>query len=153
MDYSPPGFSVHGDSPDKNTGVGCHVLLQGILPTQGLNQHLLCLLHWQAGPLPLAPPGKPKCILVEHKSKTCPNNSKGPREKPPGRRASWPDCPVGDESGLVLVSQSLPGEGAALTGTQRRTSDWGTGDKGHMSGEDRPARAFEKGSFSPPRNS
>ena len=27
MDYSPPGFSVHGDSPGKNTGVGCHALL------------------------------------------------------------------------------------------------------------------------------
>ena len=35
MDYSPPGSSVHGDSPDKNTGVGCHALLQGIFPTQG----------------------------------------------------------------------------------------------------------------------
>ena len=28
------------DSPGKNTGVGCHVLLQGIFPTQGLNLHL-----------------------------------------------------------------------------------------------------------------
>ena len=45
------------DSPDKNTGVGCQALLQGIFPTQELNQHLLCLLHWQAGSLPLAPPG------------------------------------------------------------------------------------------------
>ena len=35
MDCSPPGSSVHGDSPGKNTGVGCHVLLQGIFPTQG----------------------------------------------------------------------------------------------------------------------
>ena len=34
-------------------------LLQGIFPTQGLNLHLFCLLHWQAGSLPLAPPGKP----------------------------------------------------------------------------------------------
>ena len=25
------------DSPGKNTGVGCHFLLQGIFPTQGLN--------------------------------------------------------------------------------------------------------------------
>ena len=25
------------DSPGKNTGVGCHALLQGIFPTQGLN--------------------------------------------------------------------------------------------------------------------
>ena len=46
------------DSPDKNTGVGCHALLQGIFPTQGLNLHLLCLLHWQVGSLPLVPPGK-----------------------------------------------------------------------------------------------
>ena len=42
------------DFPDKNTGVGCHFLLQGILPTQGLNP---CLLHWQMDSLPLAPPG------------------------------------------------------------------------------------------------
>ena len=28
MDFSPSGSSVHGDSPGKNTGVGCHVLLQ-----------------------------------------------------------------------------------------------------------------------------
>ena len=33
--------------PGKNTGVGCHILLQGIFLTQGLNLHLLCLLHWQ----------------------------------------------------------------------------------------------------------
>ena len=42
------------DFPDKNTGVGCHFFLQGILPTQGLNP---CLLHWQMDSLPLAPPG------------------------------------------------------------------------------------------------
>ena len=29
------------DSPGKNTGVGCHFLLQGIFPTQGSNSHLL----------------------------------------------------------------------------------------------------------------
>ena len=28
MDCSLPGSSVHGDSPSKNTGVGCHALLQ-----------------------------------------------------------------------------------------------------------------------------
>ena len=42
-----------------NTGVGCHALLQGIFPTQGLNPRFLCLLHWQVGSLPLALPGKP----------------------------------------------------------------------------------------------
>ena len=38
MDCSPPGSSVLGDSPGKNTGVGCHALLQGIFPTQGSTQ-------------------------------------------------------------------------------------------------------------------
>ena len=36
MDYSPPGYTVHG-IPSKNTGVGSHALSQGIFPTQGLN--------------------------------------------------------------------------------------------------------------------
>ena len=40
MDCSSPGSSVHGDSPGKNTGVGCHALLQGIFPTQGSNPGL-----------------------------------------------------------------------------------------------------------------
>ena len=39
---SPSGSSVHGDSPGKNTGVGCHTLvLQGIFQTQGSNPGLL----------------------------------------------------------------------------------------------------------------
>ena len=48
------------DFPGKNTGVGCHFLLQGIFPSQGLNPHLLHPLYWQADSLPLAPPGKPQ---------------------------------------------------------------------------------------------
>ena len=52
-DCSPPGSSVHDDSPGKNTGVGSHFLLQGIFPTQRLNRHLSHLLHWQADYLPL----------------------------------------------------------------------------------------------------
>ena len=40
MDCGPPGPSVHGDSPGKNTGVGSHFLLQGIFLTQGLNPGL-----------------------------------------------------------------------------------------------------------------
>ena len=41
IDSNPPSSSVHRDSPGKNTGMGCHALLQGIFPTQGLNQDLL----------------------------------------------------------------------------------------------------------------
>ena len=37
MDCSPQGSSVHGNSPGKDTRVGCHALLQGIFPTQGSN--------------------------------------------------------------------------------------------------------------------
>ena len=40
MDCSLPGSILHGDSPDKNTGLGCYVLHQGIFPTQGLNPGL-----------------------------------------------------------------------------------------------------------------
>ena len=54
MDYSPPGFSVQGIFPDKNTGVSCHFLLQGFFPTQGLNPGLL---HWQSDSLPVSHQG------------------------------------------------------------------------------------------------
>ena len=53
MDCNPPGSFVHRDSPGKNTGVGCHVLLQGNLPNPGTKnrgllhcrQILYCLSH------------------------------------------------------------------------------------------------------------
>ena len=41
MDCSLPGSSVHGYSPGKNAGLGCHALFQGTFPTQGLNPGLL----------------------------------------------------------------------------------------------------------------
>ena len=48
MDCSPPGSSVYGDSPGKHTGVACHVLVQGIFPTQGSS------------------PGLPHCMRTNH---------------------------------------------------------------------------------------
>ena len=47
------------DSPGKNTGVGCYFFLWGYSPTQGLNPHLLHLLHWQTVSLPLSHLGSP----------------------------------------------------------------------------------------------
>ena len=47
------GFSTQG-----YTGVGCHILLWRIFPTQGLNPGLLHLLHWHADSLPLSHLGK-----------------------------------------------------------------------------------------------
>ena len=37
--------SIQRDTPHKNTGVGCHALLQEIFPAQGSNLPLLHLLH------------------------------------------------------------------------------------------------------------
>ena len=44
------------DSPNKNIGVACHALLQGIFLTQGSNPPLL---QMRAGSLPLELPGNP----------------------------------------------------------------------------------------------
>ena len=47
------------DSPGKNTGVGCHFVLQEIFPTHGLNLHVL---YWQTDYLPL--------MIIAHQNKT-----------------------------------------------------------------------------------
>ena len=60
MDCSPPGSCVHGDAPGKNTGVGCHALLQGIFPTQGSNPGLP---HCRQILLQSEPLGKPLATL------------------------------------------------------------------------------------------
>ena len=57
---SPTRLLCPCDSPGKNSGVGCHALLQGIFLTQESNLRLLHLLHWLKSSLPLAPPGKPR---------------------------------------------------------------------------------------------
>ena len=68
MDCSPPGSSLcPWDFPGKNTGVGCHFLLQEIFPPQGLNPHLL---HWQVDSLPLSHEGIPIYIHI-HILKCC----------------------------------------------------------------------------------
>ena len=47
-----PEYSLENiHSLGKNTGVGCHFLLQGIFLTQGSN---LSLLYWQVDSLPLS---------------------------------------------------------------------------------------------------
>ena len=49
VDCNPWGSSVHGVSPGKYTGVGCHAFLQGIFPIQGSNPglpHCQLILHW-----------------------------------------------------------------------------------------------------------
>ena len=57
-------WTVACQLPLKNTGVGCHALIQGIFPIQGSNECLICLLYWQVASLPLVPPGKPSPVVV-----------------------------------------------------------------------------------------
>ena len=51
--------------PGKNTGVGCHALLQGIFPTLGSNLSLLHLMHWQAGSFPSRHLGRLFCNVLQ----------------------------------------------------------------------------------------
>ena len=57
----PMGFPLSRDFPGKNTGVGCHALLQGILQTQGSNSHLL---HCRWVLYPLSHLGSPTCVQL-----------------------------------------------------------------------------------------
>ena len=70
--------------PWDNTGVGCHVLLQGIFLTQGSNPHFLHLLHWQEDSWPLCHLGK----WIWCSSKSIFWALKGP-ESPSIAKASW----------------------------------------------------------------
>ena len=61
MDCSPPGSSVRGTEAGRNTGVGCHFLLQRIFWTQGLNlvsSTAGSLLPLQVNSLLTEPPGE-----------------------------------------------------------------------------------------------
>ena len=54
MDYSLPGSSVYGILQARMVAMPC----SRDLPNPGIEPHLLCLLLWQAGSLPLTPLGK-----------------------------------------------------------------------------------------------
>lgn len=56
VDCSPQGSLAAGSRIPQRS-----VPSSGIIPTQGLNPSAIPL-HWQVGPLPLDPPGKPKRV-------------------------------------------------------------------------------------------
>ena len=71
MDRSLPGSSVHGILQARILG-GLPCSLPGDLPDSGFKPtSLLHLLHWQAGSLPLTPPGKPPCIPIACVNVSC----------------------------------------------------------------------------------
>ena len=59
-----PGSSVHGDSSGKDTGVGCHVLLQGIFLTQPWVTGVRISYIGRQVLYHLAPPGKPQRGII-----------------------------------------------------------------------------------------
>ena len=64
MDYSPPGFSVHGIFQARTLEWVAVSFSRGFVLTQESNQHLLQLLHWQADSLPLSHLGSPMGVLL-----------------------------------------------------------------------------------------
>ena len=82
---NPAGLFCPWDSPGRTTGVGCHFLLQGIFPTQGLNPRLLHLLHCRQIILPLSHWGSPALlylsIYIERFSVTQQRNNQPSKEE------------------------------------------------------------------------
>ena len=61
VDCSPPGSSVHGILQARLLEWVAKPFSRGSSRPRD-RTHISCLLHWQAGSLPLAPPGKPKVM-------------------------------------------------------------------------------------------
>ena len=84
MGWGLPSSSVHGDSPGKNTGVGCHALLQGDISNPGIESESPA---FQVNSLLSEPSGKPR---YRHDSPADPSPSQirkhsGKNDSPEGR--------------------------------------------------------------------
>ena len=92
----PTSLRCPWDFPDKNSGVGCHFLLQGVFLTWGSNPCFLCLLNWQADSLPLSLLGSPfkKIQRIESSKEPEPVLSASDVSK----TASCPLSPIADSS-------------------------------------------------------
>ena len=127
--------------PDRNTGVGCHFLLQGIFPTQGSN---LWLLHWQADSLPLSHLGRPRkanfplkrrgarnsiifCKLQLRNSESLSQEAQGPEPGTPSHTPAFRPS-RGIRQSTNPKTQRFPGEVGFLTAgwTRRRQDCWHT---------------------------
>ena len=82
-ELQPTRFLCPWDSPGKNTGMGCHALLQGIFPTQGSNP-ALPNFRW---------------ILYQLSQQGCPRILEWVAY-PLSRRSSWP----GNQTGVFCIA-------------------------------------------------
>ena len=103
MDRSPPGSSVRGNSPGKNSGGGCHVLLQGSFLTQGSNWGLP---HCRQILYHLSHQGSPNQLYSNiKKNKKC--FSSQPRAQDPrGKR----ELPLEFSACVTTVQAKIPGK-------------------------------------------
>ena len=99
--------------------MGCHFLLLGIFSTQGLNPHLLCLLHWQADSLPLSHPGSliqyDWCPYKEGKFGHRKTDIEGGQHEDTERR--WPSSSQRESPGIDLSLTGLRRKNPARTST------------------------------------
>ena len=105
QELSPARLLCPWDFPGKNTGVGCHFLLQGIFPTQGSNPHLL---HWQADSLLLNHLRIPTLDQVpvnssqQHPHKAGPGNQPDQEPDPPHSQSTTTEGPMQPSHGEPL---------------------------------------------------
>ena len=97
------------DSPGKNTGVGFYFLLWAIFPSRDWTC-VFCLLHWQVGSLPLAPPGNPPSRHYSFSQDNSPYPLEIGSDREPGQSNILQDRMV-DTRYVIKVSQIvvLPG--------------------------------------------
>ena len=74
--YSLPGSFCPWDSPDKNIGVGCHALFQGIFPTQESNPCLQGLLYFRQVLYPLRHLQNNHCSVESEYAMEAPTNGR-----------------------------------------------------------------------------
>ena len=119
------------DFPGRNTGVGCHFLLQGIFPIQGLNP---CVLHWQAEFLPLSNQASPFYTIYQNKSQMvragfyllsrvlCPIQAGKERQE---KRNAWLGFPARLGSAGRGLHLSQESGAARVQGRRSRCFQWG----------------------------
>ena len=113
--------------------MGCHFLIQGIIPTQGSKPCLLSLLHWEAGSLPLVHLGSPISSLYEDVKETKRRRQMQPSaHSHPGERSTHVQefCNAHSDRGLrshdrgVLIRE-LSGGGAVEAPGRVSQVGWG----------------------------
>ena len=137
MDCSLSGSSVHGDSPGRHTGVGCHALLQGIFPTQELNpglphcRQILYCLSLQGSPTKVYVSPKERegtvsrttvCVAVGEGCFLQPNTHQP--HSPPARSGLLSQPAFRGQRGLLNVPIQLPSVGQVRRVWRVWTGKW-----------------------------